>query len=425
MNDKVLKTVNKYNMISYGDKIVAAVSGGADSMAMLNFLISVRDRYKLEIIAAHMEHGIRGQESVEDAEFVKRYCNINNVEFIVKHINAYAEAEKAALSVEEYARNKRYEFFYSIPCDKIATAHNLSDNAETVLFRLIRGTGLKGMCGIPPVRDKIIRPFIEISSDEIRAFCRDNDIPYRIDSTNSRNDYSRNIIRNEIIPLFNSINSASEALICSFINTACEDYAFINNASNEAYKVCYFDNKLLIEKLKNYDISLVKRIIVKYFNSNNIELDKMHLDNVCKLIRQPSRVQIRSNIFAVSNKKYLRLAVFDDNTNNVKLIKEVLNINEFNAQNVDFYCDCDKIIGSVTFRKRLPGDAVRPVGRGCTKTVKKLFNELDIPVEKRDALCIVCDDIGIIGIVGICTDERVKVDSSTENILSIKLPPED
>ncbi len=425
MNNKALKTVEKYNMLSVGDTVVAAVSGGADSMAMLDFLLSVKDIYNLQIIVAHMEHGIRGKESKEDADFVKKYCEKHNVNFRIRHINAPEEAEKASMGIEEYSRKARYEFFYSIPCDKIATAHNLSDNAETVLFRLIRGTGLKGMCGIPPVRDKIIRPLIEITSEEIRNFCRDNNIEYRNDSTNSCNDYSRNVIRNEILPLAKNINSSCENAICSFISDVKDDYGFIESVSDNAYSRCFEKNQLNLEQLRKYKKAVVKRIIIKFFDNNGLSLDRVHIENVFEAVYKPKKVQISGDIFAVSNRKYLHIADFGRCKDGNGFIKEILNINEFIPKDIDFYCDCDKIVGSVIIRTRQPGDCIKPAGRGCSKTLKKLFNEFSIPVEKRNFPVVVCDDFGIIGVAGICADERVKVDSSTEKILSIKLPSED
>ncbi|MDE6766669.1 MAG: tRNA lysidine(34) synthetase TilS, partial [Eubacterium sp.] len=217
MNNRINNTIDKFNMLSPGDRVLVGVSGGADSMLLLSHLISVSNDYGITVAVAHIEHGIRGQESIADAEFVKKFCSDNNIEFHLLSIDAVNEAKKQNMGVEEYSRKRRYAFFNSIPCDKIATAHNLSDNAETVLFRLARGTGLKGMCGIPPVRGKIIRPLIEVSSSDIRSYCENNNIEYRIDSTNCSNDYTRNYIRNTVIPDFGRINSDFENSVSSFI----------------------------------------------------------------------------------------------------------------------------------------------------------------------------------------------------------------
>lgn len=425
MNNKILKTVEKYKMLSYGDSVVAAVSGGADSMAMLSFLLSVKDAYNLSITVAHIEHGIREKESVDDALFVKQFCEDNSLTFRLKTIDAVKEAQESKMGVEEYSRKVRYDFFNSLGCDKIATAHNLSDNAETLIFRLVRGSGLKGAGGIPPVRGNIIRPLIEVSSEEIRRFCNENGINYRVDSTNLSDDYSRNLIRNKVMPLFAEINSSYENVVNSFICDAREDYAYIEKNSESAYKDCFVDNKLSLIKLSQYDNAIKKRVVMLYFEKNGVSIDRLHLDNVCKIIQMPSKVQIKGNVFAVSNKDFLRIADFSSSQNAFTFIKKVLNISEFNKNTVDFYCDYDKINGSVTVRKRKDGDSVKPAGRGCTKSFKKLFNELSVPVEERDFCNVVCDDDGVIGVCGICCDERVKLDSSTENVFTLKLSVED
>ena len=128
MNNKAVNTVEKYNMLSKGDRVLVAVSGGADSIALLEFFLSIKDKYNLDICAAHIEHGIRGKESTDDALFVKNYCEKSGVELYIKSINAPFLAKKAGMGLEEYSRKARYDFFSTIPCDKIATAHNLTDN---------------------------------------------------------------------------------------------------------------------------------------------------------------------------------------------------------------------------------------------------------------------------------------------------------
>lgn len=425
MNNRIDKTVKKFNMFSKGDRVLAAVSGGADSMLLISYLLYAKARFDLTLCVAHIEHGIRGQDSLDDAEFVKNFCKKNALEYHQLSIDTVNEALEAKMSVEEYARKRRYEFFDSISCDKIATAHNLSDNVETALFRLSRGTGLKGVCSIPPVRGKIIRPLIEISSDDIRNYCNENSIAYRYDSTNSSNEYSRNYIRNVIIPDFKKLNGAFENNINSFIESANEDYLFIENAVNAAFEDTVNDNKILLSKLKEFDIAVSKRVIKKYFYENGIEIDKFHLGEIVMLMNKCGKIQIKGSYFAVSDKEYLRLADFSKQKNNFSFVSKILNISEFNNNSVDFYCDCDKIIGKVTVKARKPGDTIRPTGRNCRKTLKKLFNELRIPQEKRDSTAVFYDDMGVIGIAGYCVDERVCVDSTTKNILSIKLCTED
>ena len=284
MNNKILNTVKKYNMLSLGDTVLVGCSGGADSMLLLSFLISIRDEYSLTLKVAHIEHGIRGQESLDDALFVEEYCRENNVEFNILHIDAVGEARENSLGIEEYSRNRRYEFFNSIPCDRIATAHNLSDNIETVLMRLGRGTGLKGACGIPPVRDKIIRPLIEISSSEIRQYCNEHNISYRVDSTNLENNYARNKIRNELIPVYMELFPELETALSAFILDACEDYSYIEKSAKLTLDKALENNKLNIQILRKTDASIQKRVINQYFLDNEITLDRIHLNDVFKLV---------------------------------------------------------------------------------------------------------------------------------------------
>lgn len=425
MNNKVLKTVEKYNMLSKGDRVLIGVSGGADSIALLEFFVSVKEKYDLDICVAHIEHGIRGEDSVSDAEFVENYCKKLGVNFYLKTIDAPNLAKKAKMGVEEYSRMARYDFFNTIECDKIATAHNLTDNIETLLFRLARGTGLKGACSIPAVRGKIIRPFIEVSSSEIRKWCNDNNIPYRVDCTNSDSAYSRNLIRLEILPLFEKLNANYQDNIDDFISDVNEDYAFIDNYVKSIYPKIVKDNEIDLPKLNELDLPIKKRILIMFFNENGYSLNRIHLQSVIDITLKSGKSQIKENVFAISAKGKIRLAKFNDLNKKDKFVTKILNIDEFKDKNIDFYCDCDKIIGNITIRARQAGDKIKPAGRNVSKTLKKLFNESAYPIEKRDENIVVCDDFGIVGVIGLCADERVKVDCNTAKILTIKLPSED
>ena len=425
MNNKVLKTVEKYNMLSKGDRVLIGVSGGADSIALLEFFVSVKEKYDLDICVAHIEHGIRGEDSVSDAEFVENYCKKLGVKFYLKTIDAPNLAKKAKMGVEEYSRMARYDFFNTIECDKIATAHNLTDNIETLLFRLARGTGLKGACSIPAVRGKIIRPFIEVSSSEIRKWCNDNNIPYRVDCTNSDSAYSRNLIRLEILPLFEKLNANYQDNIDDFISDVNEDYSFIDNYVKSIYPKIVKDNEIDLPKLNELDLPIKKRILIMFFNENGYSLNRIHLQSVIDITLKSGKSQIKENVFAISAKGKIRLAKFNDLNKKDKFVTKILNIDEFKDKNIDFYCDCDKIIGNITIRARQAGDRIKPAGRNVSKTLKKLFNESAYPIEKRDEKIVVCDDFGIVGVIGLCADERVKVDCNTAKILTIKLPSED
>lgn len=425
MNNRITNTIKKYNMVSAGDKVLVACSGGADSMILLNYFISVKESMQLSLCVAHIEHGIRGKDSVDDAEFVKAFCENNKIEFHLLSIDAEKESKKLGIGVEEYSRKRRYEFFDTIECDKIATAHNASDNTETVLFRMFRGTGIKGLCGIPAVRGKIIRPLIEIPSDDIRSYCKSNSIEYRVDCTNHRNDYTRNYIRNVIVPEIKSINPNTDLAFSNMIADLTEDKNFIYSYATKVYNEAFCNNMLDIDVLNKYDLSIIKRVICAYFNNFGVDIDRVHLNSVLQLLDKSARVQLCGDIYAVSAGGYLRYADFSQNDSEFNFVTEILKISELDKKSVDFYCDYDKIIGKVKIKSRQAGDTISPAGRHCSKSLKKLFNELKIPQERRDSVAVVSDDCSVIGVVGYCVDERVKVDVDTKKVLTLKLPTED
>lgn len=425
--------VKKYNMLSHGDFVVVGVSGGPDSMALLCYLLSKREELDLRILVANVEHGIRGKESVADTEFVKQFCKSKDVEFATISINAVDEAKQNSLGVEEYSRIKRYEFFNSFNPDKIATAHNLSDNVETVLFRMSRGTSAKGLCGIPPVRDNIIRPLLTCTGEEIRQACKNSGIPFRTDSTNFDDAYSRNHIRQNIVPLFKRLNPSFETTVSRMIESINEDESFIKSVVDDCYEQCFDNGSLNASLLNYYDVAVAKRVIIKYLSSYGVAVDDYHLGGIVELIKSNGKFQIANDNFVVCEKGRLRYAKMNQTVDfdNLFVNKQIITNEEFLTncklwrEKFDFFCDCDKISGNVYVRGRTENDKISPAGRGCTKTLKKLFNELGINIEKRACVPIICDDKGIVGVYGYCVDERVKPDSSTKNILLLKILLED
>lgn len=430
---RINETVKKYNMLSFGDSVVVGVSGGADSMLLLHYLQSVQDEWNLSLIVANVEHGIRGQESIRDTDFVRQYCKENHLRFETVSIDALSDAKKKGMSVEEYSRDVRYTFFRSFNADKIATAHNLSDNIETVLFRFSRGTTIKGCTGIPPVRRNIIRPLIEISSSEIREYCQANAIEYMIDSTNSNNQYSRNYIRNQIVKDFKNLNPSFEKVFARFIESVKNDESVLDHLANRAFDESFKKNALMIDKLCKYEPSIVKRVIVKYMSLYDTALDDLHLNGVYELLFKQGRYQIKNNLFAISDKKRLRTALFETTAcfDDIKIERKVTSRADFLTncelyrKNFDFYCDYDKIVDNISVRGRESGDEISPAGRNCTKSLKKLYNEYQIPVEERESVPVICDSKGLIGIYGYCCDERVKIDNVTTSVILLKIIKED
>ena len=226
MITKVLKTIEAYQMLSPDSAVVAGVSGGADSMALLHVLQNRRkDWPELKVTAAHVNHCLRGAEADRDEEHVRRYCQREGIPLEVLKIDVREEAAKRKLGLEACGRAVRYEFFRQLAGENgvIATAHTLSDLAETVLLHLTRGTGLKGLCGIPPVRENIVRPLIDCSRREIEDYCREHKILYVTDSTNLEARYSRNKVRLQVLPALKEINPAFEEAVGRMAQSLRED----------------------------------------------------------------------------------------------------------------------------------------------------------------------------------------------------------
>ena len=426
---KINDTVCEHHMLTYGDSVVAGVSGGADSMLMLHYLLGLRDELHLDITVAHIEHGIRGERSREDSRFVEAYCKANAVKFFELRIDAPNEAKTAKRGVEEYSRDRRYAFFQSFGADKIAVAHNMSDNAETVLFRIARGTSIKGIAGIPAVRDDIIRPLIDCTHEEIRTACNELHIPYVTDETNSDNQYSRNYVRNVIIPSLRRMNPSAEKAIIRLAKSSAEDEAFIRECAKDCIKECSEKNGLNVSKLVEYHHSVIKRVIAILLSEYDVVADEKHLSLVLDALHHPRKEIIKENIYISTLGGTLRVYREQDSTIPYALHFQTVKSEYFSAHkeelNFDFYCDADKIVGTPYLRYRMEGDSIAPAGRGCTKTLKKLFNDLKVPQEKRSSIPIICDDSGIIAVYQIAISERVKTANDTKNFALFNITTEE
>jgi tRNA(Ile)-lysidine synthase len=238
--EQVLRTVRNYEMLSPGDHVLVALSGGPDSVFLLRAMHDLKNKFKLSgITVCNLDHGLRGKESVEDSRFAKAIANKLGLRFIHKKIRL---KKSAKLSTEEMAREARYKF-YREACRKsganiVATGHTLDDQAETVIMRIIKGASLKGAVGILPVRREgdisYIRPMIELEKPEILKYLSDNSVDYRIDRTNLENIYFRNVVRSEILPFLKNYNPRIKRALFSFAEHLREDFEFIENEKARA-----------------------------------------------------------------------------------------------------------------------------------------------------------------------------------------------
>lgn len=258
---KAVQAIKQFNMLDKGDSVVIGLSGGADSITLAHILLSIKKEYDLTLTAVHINHNIRPEGAVHDQRFVENFCAVHGIPLKVFSVDVKKIAAENSLTVEEAGRQQRYLAFESIGADKIAVAHNLNDNAETMVMRLCRGTGLKGMGGILPVRGNIIRPLIMCGRDEIEAYCAENGLDYCTDETNLETDYTRNKIRRLILPLLEQINPNTVNVLGKSAQLFRQENDFIENAAVCAYKNCADGNKLDINTLKSLEMPILYRVL--------------------------------------------------------------------------------------------------------------------------------------------------------------------
>lgn len=296
MEEKVLKTIKKYELIKSGDNIVLGISGGPDSICMLYILNSLKKDLNFNIYVVHINHMLRENAKL-DEEYVKNTCKKLNIPVYIKHIQIKEIAEKEKRGIEETGRKVRYEFFEEIlrktNSNKIATAHNLNDSIETIILNIIRGTGISGLAGIEPIREnKFIRPLIKCERKEIEEYCKLNKLEPRIDESNYENKYNRNKIRNICIPyLQKELNSNVIKNISRLSEIANEEQKYIEkNVEKSFNKICIenTENKIILD-LKMFvkeELVIKRRLILYTINKligTTINIEKINIDDIIKL----------------------------------------------------------------------------------------------------------------------------------------------
>ena len=296
MEEIVLNTIEKYNLINNGDKIVVAVSGGPDSMCLLNVLKNIREKFNLELFVAHINHMIR-EEAKEDENYVKKYCKENGLNFYSRSIDVEKIANTSKIGTEEAGRKVRYEYFEEIlketKSNKIAIAHNKNDKIETIIMNMLRGSGIAGLKGIEPIKnDKYIRPLIECERFEIEEYCRQNNIEPRIDRTNFENVYTRNKIRNIVIPYIKQeFNPNIIQTMDRLSDLVKEEDEYLEKVVETKYKeyVQQESNTQIVMDLKgfNKEEKVIKSRLLLYTISRLFGttkgIEKIHIEDIIKL----------------------------------------------------------------------------------------------------------------------------------------------
>ena len=328
MKQKVIETIRKYNLIKDGDKIVLGVSGGPDSISILNILKEIKDEQiiKFEIYVAHINHMIR-EEAIDDEKFVEDYCNRNNIKCYIKRIDIIKIANDMKIGTEEAGRNARYNFFEEIlkktNSNKIAIAHNKNDKIETIIMHLLRGSGLSGLKGIEPIRDnKFIRPLIECERREIEQYCEENNLNPRIDKTNFENEYTRNKIRNIVIPYIKrEFNPNIIQTLSRLSEVVTEEVEYVDKQTQKTYQQMLVEKKdkqisLNLRKFNEQEKIIKSQLILlttKQLMGSTQGIEKIHIEDIIKLCNNNI-----GNKYLTPNKN-IKILIKDKKINFIKL----------------------------------------------------------------------------------------------------------
>lgn len=448
MKKKVLDFIRKNKLVKKGNSVVLGVSGGADSICMLKILSDLQKRLGISMYVLHINHQIRGEEADEDAAFVKRICTKFKVPHRIINVDVPALAEAEGLSVEEAGRYIRYDEFskyaYEVGATKIAVAHNSNDNAETVLMNLARGTGIKGLGGIPPKREmedangnivEVIRPILCLSRKEIEQYLKENEIEYRNDSTNDSTDYTRNKIRLEIMPILENINDNAMQNITNASNELADTSEYIEKDVDEAYDeyVSEENGKLFLSDESFAIDPIVLTGVIRKMIENTAgklkDITRIHVGDVVSLSDKQvgKKVDLPYSIVAEREYEGISISTEDNKSDEEKDTREVVIAFEedgFDVANIEElkhtkWLDYDKI-NDVVVRTRQKGDYIVIDADGSKKKLKKYFIDEKIPRRERDKVLVVADGNHVLWVVGYRISEAVKVTPDTKKIIRLE-----
>ena len=420
------------NLIKQNEKVAVAVSGGADSVALLYYTLSQAEKYPFKVIAINVEHGIRGQASKSDTEFVIDLCEKLGVELIKYSVDSPLKAKTEKISLEEAARNLRYDCFFdainSGKCDKVSTAHNLSDNFESVLLNLFRGTGTKGVAGIESnFNDKIIRPFLGVSKEQIEKYVEENDLPFVTDQSNFDDDYTRNYLRLNVTPKIKEIFPEAEKSVYRFSKIARAENDYLEEQAALNLKT-FTDRAEIVLPLHD---ALIPRCAIAAFKHLEVKKDweKTHIDAIItlKTATNGAKANLIGGVIAI--KEYDKIVLYKSNETFTdekpfKIGKTVFGNSVIDIQVVDkptdlkcgFYADLEKIPKSAVIRTKRAGDKFTKFGGG-SKSLGDYLTDKKIPLRLRDAIPVLADGKDILFIFGIALSDKIKVDQKTEKII--------
>lgn len=477
---KVQKNLEKFNILPVTDQkqvLIAAVSGGADSVCLLLILSELKSRLGFELEVIHVEHGIRGEESQKDAVFVENLCKMLSVKCHMVHVDVPAFCRQQGIGEEEAARILRYQAFreYALLRNgKIVLAHHMEDNAETVLFQMLRGSSLTGMCGISPLREDeqgvvYLRPLLDIRRSEIEAYLETVGQSYCTDSTNLETEYHRNYIRKDIIPRLTEINSAAVPHISQTAARLGEVRDFLKEETQKAIaRLVRREEKMILDIVGFAELhpALQKEVVYELISKiagSKKDITSTHVEEVLSLLSSqsgkqvalPYRVVVRRSfdtiVFEKKTEDANRKTIQDgsDEEKGLRISEEILenwkanglpvslplsekgeqfvvkifsysgNEEEIPKKPYTKWFDYDKIKRGFCIRNRENGDFLINDMEGHRKKLKSYFIDEKIPLEQRGTMWLLAQDSLVLWVVGGRISEHIKVDRDTKTVMEV------
>jgi len=479
MLGKVRRFIGENHMLGNGDRVLVCVSGGADSMCLLDVLMSVKEIYGLRLYVVHINHQLRGNDSDMEERYVADYCKENGIECAIRRVDVDKAMRTGSCSLEEAGRNLRYEAFYEVAddygCSRIAVAHNQDDMAETVLFNMFRGAGIRGMMGIPLVRDRIIRPLLCVTREEVENYLSEKGILWHNDASNLSDDYTRNKIRHNVMAYAKSeVNAKAPSHICSLSAQLGRVYDYVATQAEKAYDDAVTDDMMIsIEKTMPLHTVIREEVVMRVLEiccGSRKDITSKHVESVISLYHRQSGRQVHLPHGCVARREIDFIIICKSNESsftksnegihtksNRDIIKEdiiicdkitkypfpviigtynlpvtascrlgkQIKISLINYGKSDIipkndcthWFDYDKIESNVILRKKKEFDYIQINRDGSSKSLKSFLINSKIPKRVRDEMLFLAAGSHILWIPGIRASEGFHVDDGTRRVL--------
>lgn len=472
MEEKIIPFIEKHGLLAVGDRVMVAVSGGPDSLALLHFLVQNRKRWQLDILAVHLNHQFRGKEADEDEQVVGELCQKWGIPYISKRMDVAGFAKTHKLGKQVAARECRYQFFEEVAkregYAKVALGHHADDQIETVLMRLVRGSGLAGLCGIPIVRETasytVIRPLLPVSKAEIEAYCQRHHLEPRRDVSNDSDEYTRNYVRHHLLPHLVHLNPNIHQVISDMTATLQEENEYIEKETRKFLKEVIEEERkealtISLSSFLNVPLPLQRRLILLLLSYLPVSLKdwgKVHIDSLLKLFHSkegnkqlhlPNQVVVtkayqqahfrRQPVKAKEELAY-QLELPSPGEYALVLPKLQVQLTELSVKektslilkkelaNLAEPCyialfDIDKLKWPLLLRNRRPGDRIQPLGMAGHQKVKDIFINEKIPQAARTTWPLLADRERILWLPGLKRSNWAQVTADTQRILKVKI----